>query len=325
MKKILVACLIFLAGTAYGVVGVDSGLTSLYVLGNEIYVTDATSNDLKVFKFSPPSILSLVSMVAPTDQEPVFVSVPNPYVYVINRKSKTMQIFMADNDYLMPIGSVFTGFDPISAAVRLPYVFVANSGSNTLEVFDTSCNSRPLIAGQIKTESITTSVCLDGKYAYVTCFGANKLQIFNVARIRWGISLTGAIATDEGPVAAFVSSPNAYVINAIANTLQIFNVSNPSAPAESGWVRTENGPTSVYADGNLVYVTNRLANSLEIFDVSNSARPILIHRLPTDFGPTTVVVKPPYAYVASHRSLQVFDVSDPLRGQPFLVASSSVR
>ncbi|MDP3999739.1 MAG: hypothetical protein Q8P76_04105 [bacterium] len=322
--KTTALALILLAGSAGATIGTNSGLTALYISGSEIYVTSASTNTVKIFRFSPPSTLAQVGIPASTDQEPVFISVPNPYAYVLNRGAKTLQTFIADDNFLLPLGSVPVGFNPTSAVVRIPHILITNSGSNSLQALDVSCNSRPVTIGRISTGSVPTSLYAEGKYAFVTCSGEDLYQIFNIGKLRWGISLTGSIKTDEGPVASYVAGPNAFVINTIANTLQAFNVSDPVKPAELGWVRTSVGPIAITGSGNLLFVACRFSNTLEIFDASNPAKMVLLHGIGVDYGPTAVAVNGPYAFVASHKMLQVFDVSDPLRKPPVLVASITV-
>lgn len=320
MKTAMLA-LVGWAGLSWATVGTNSGLTALYISGNEIYVTSASTNTVKVFRFSPPSSLAQIGMTASTDQEPVFVSVPNPYAYVLNRESKTLQTFIAEDNFLMPLGSVPVGFNPTSAVVRVPHILITNSGSNSLQALDVSCNSRPITICKVSTGSVPTSVYAEGKYAFVTCSGEDRLQIFNIGKLRWGISLTGSIKTDEGPVASYVAGPNAFVINLIANTLQSFNVADPADPKELSWVRTSIGPTSIVGSGNLLYVTCRFSNVLEIFDASNPSQMVLLHQIGMHSGPAAVAVNGPYAFVVSQNMLQVLNVSDPLRKPPILVAS----
>lgn len=329
MKK-LITVFVFTAQLVHSSVGVNSGLTSLFVSGNEILVTNATSNSIKSFKFSPPSTLAPTGTMA-TDRSPIFISVSSPYAYVLNRESKTLQTFMIEDEFLLPLGSAVTGFDPSAGFFRSPYIFVTSSGSNALEAFSVSCNNQPTLASRIQTGSVPTSVNLDGKYAFVTCFGNNNnnvtgnnqglFQSFDVGKLRWGISLTGSVETEVGPVASFVSSPNAYVVNFIANKLQSFDISNPAAMAKLASVETDAGPTAIDGDGNLLFVICRLANVLDIFDVSNPREPRLLHRVVVDYGPAAVKAQSPYVYVACSQSLQVIDISDPLRKPPMVVAS----
>jgi hypothetical protein len=324
--------LICLAGTARAAIGVNSGLTSLYVSGNEIYVASASANSIRGFQFSAPFSLTKLNLAGATEQEPIFINISSPYVYVVNRRSATLQTLVSDDAFFLTMGSAPTGFDPTSGFFRSPYLFVTSAGSNFWQAFDVSCNSRPIVAAQVRTASIPTSISLDGKYAFVTCFGtkedgspgAGMFQSFDIGKLKCGVALSGSIETDAGPVASLVSSPNAYVVNFLANNLQSFNVSNPAALAKLGSVDTDSGPTALAGNGSLVYVACRLANAVDIFDVSDPAKPRLVQKLMTDFGPTSIVVQPPYAYVACFRTLQIFDVSDPLRVPPFLAASTPV-
>ena len=74
MKKLIVGLVLF-ASSAEGAVGVNSGLTSLYVSGNEISVTSASTNSIKTFRFLAPSILTQIGSAFATDKEPIYVSV----------------------------------------------------------------------------------------------------------------------------------------------------------------------------------------------------------------------------------------------------------
>lgn len=338
MRK-LVACLVCLAGLAEAVVGVNSGLTSLFVSGNEISVTSATTNTIKVFRYSAPSALVPIGPAFASDKEPVYISVSSPYVYTLNRQSKTFQSFLTDwldgpfnHQVLSLIGSGLTGFDPTAGSFRSPYMFVTCGGSNALEVFDTSCNSRPILVARGRTASLPTAVALDGRYALVTCFGPQEygeksdglIQVFNVAKVRWGLSLTGWAETDAGPSGVAVASPNAYVVNSIDSTLQSFNISDPFKLRKISRVETGKAPVGVAVEGNLAFVPCRLDNAVEIFDVSNPAHMTSRHRVVTDYGPVAVAVRSPYLYVACYRTLQVIDISDPLRKPPMVVASVQV-
>ena len=165
--------------------------------------------------------------------------------------------------------------------------------------------------GSVTTGTLTYSVYVQGRYAYVTNYTSDTLQIFDISNPVSPV-IVGSVAISAS-YSVYVQGHYAYVAGYGSGTLQIVDVSNPASPVIVGSVATGSNPRGVYVQGRYAYVINRGSGTLQIVDVSNPAAPVNVGSVATGVFPLSIYVQGRYAYVANYTSntLQIFDVSNP--------------
>jgi hypothetical protein len=204
-------------------------------------------------------------------------------------------------------GTAYTSTNNFNSLLQLS---VGGNGTPTGQLYVSG--TQPLQVGIVAAGTGANSVYVQGRYAYVTSFTSNLLQVFDISIPARPI-VVGSAATGTGPYFISVQGHYAYVINNTANTLQVFDISNPAAPTALSTVATGSQPKNLYASGRYIYITNYASNNFQIFDVSNPASPSRVGVATTGTNPVSIFVQGRYAYVTNYNSdtLQIFDVSNP--------------
>jgi hypothetical protein len=197
-------------------------------------------------------------------------------------------------------------------------VSVGSIGTATGQLYVAGKVPVELTSGGATTAAYPVSVFVSGRYAYVTAYSDNKLQIFDVSNPASPVDVSGGGATTaNSPHGVYVAGHYAYVVSASGNKLQVFDVSKPSSPVDvsSGGVATGTGATAVTVSGRYAYVIDANANKLQVFDVGNPNHPVDVSSggVTTGNYPQSLYVAGRYVYVVdnSGNKLQVFDVSNP--------------
>jgi hypothetical protein len=215
-----------LVGSATG----DSGVYSIAVSGNYVYLTSSESNTLQIFNVSNPASPSLVSTTAVggTPYYYMSVAVSSNYAYVKNGSLYSMQIFNISNPASPSLVSTTSAGNSVgSLAINGNYVYVVGVG---LQIFNVSNPASPSLVATTPTAGQGVSVAINNSYAYVlngNTSNSGSLQIFNVSNPA-SPSLVATTPTGDNPDSMAASGNYAYVVNEFSNSLQIFNVSNPA-------------------------------------------------------------------------------------------------
>ncbi|NTW32726.1 MAG: hypothetical protein HGB12_08895, partial [Bacteroidetes bacterium] len=195
------------------------------------------------------------------------------------------------------------------------------NGGNFLQ----TVNSVPVIKGSIQDNNKfygSQGVYVSGKYAYVTDYGHNLLNVVDISNPT-SPSITGSINdnTNLGTAySVYVSGKYAYVTATNRSRVTIVDISNPYAPSITGSITdaTLNYPYGIYVSGKYAYVTSETDNNnrLTIIDISNPVSPIIAGSILDNtklYGARNVYISGKYAYVAALRSnsLTVVDISNP--------------
>lgn len=178
----------------------------------------------------------------------------------------------------------------------------------------------PTFTGEILSSRLggTKSAYVSGKYAYVTSFGHNSLQIIDISNPS-NPTFAGELQNSSrlnDALSVHVSGKYAYVTAFNDDSLQIIDISDPSYPSFAGELKSSrlNGIWGVYVSGKYAYVTTNYNDSLEIIDISNPSNPIFVgglssSRLDSAQG---IYISGEYAYITAygHNSLQIIDISN---------------
>ena len=231
--------------------------------------------------------------------------------------------------------------EPRSVFVSGNYAYIASAGSNALEIVDITNPAKPVHKGSLRDSDVVggaklntpTSVFVSGKYAYITSFNSNALEIVDISDPaspkHVSVLKDGEVTPGDGlnsgsnlgePFSVFVSGNYAYIASAGNDSLEIVDISSSTRPMHKGAFAGANfrKPSSVFVSGKYAYVAGSQSNTLEIVDISDPTAPVHAGSL-SDGGavklghPSSVYVSGNYAYLTSFDSnaLEIVDISDP--------------
>jgi hypothetical protein len=218
------------------------------------------------------------------------------------------------------------------------YAYVVGSG-DALEIIDITLPGLPAHKGILYNgaggASILQpkSVFVQGKYAYITSFGANALEIVDISNpaqpVHKGVAnniLHAWQVTVVGNYAYVMCGSRGYT-----GALQIVDISNPAAPILKGNLADGGGSApffsqfdaslfTVHVSGNYAYIGSY--NSFEIIDISDPSNPTHVGVLQGILGgdsQSSIYVVGDIAYCSSGGTVYIVDVSD--RTNPSLISS----
>lgn len=179
------------------------------------------------------------------------------------------------------------------------------------------------VLGTVVTGTLPLGMVVAGRYAYVTNYSSNAMQVIDVSNPT-SPAVVGSVATIGATVGVAVSGTYAYTVSLTGNTLLVIDISNPASPAVVGSVATATGSYAVAVSGRYAYVVCRSANKLQVVDVSNPLSPSVVGSVTTGSYPYNVAVSGRYAYVVNNtaNTLQVIDIANP--AAPTVVGTKSV-
>ncbi len=171
-----------------------------------------------------------------------------------------------------------------------------------------------------------TSICVFGKYAYVTSVLDNGVEILDISDPS-NPSHVGAIVDSgttvlSGARSIFVTGNYAYVVGDEGG-MEILDITNPGSPVHAGSISDNSttvlgGSNDIYVSGNYAYIASYYEHGVEILDISNPGSPAHAGSI-TDNSTTAlagaegIYVSGKYAYVTSKldSGVEILDVSQP--------------
>jgi hypothetical protein len=167
----------------------------------------------------------------------------------------------------------------------------------------------------------TNDVYVSGKYAYVTSYIDDSLDIVDISNPT-DPTLVGRLSDSSelnGAYSVYVSGKYAYVASNIDWSFRVIDISDPTDPVFAGELDETgrlNEVRSVYVSGKYAYVTSYNDDSLQIIDISDPDAPVFVGEMQGSGrldGANDVYVSGKYAYVTSYLndSLDIVDVSNP--------------
>jgi YVTN family beta-propeller protein len=182
-------------------------------------------------------------------------------------------------------------------------LYVVTKENNSLYIIDMAqkkVESRFDLGG----EGYTCLLSPDNSILYVTCWGCDKVLLFNTRSKQWnGSILVGDnpndMCLDKGGRFLFVANANDNSVSVIdLQTREVIETLNaalyPGAPSGS----TTNS-VALSGDGRTLYVANADNNCLAVFDVSNAGHSRSRGFIPTGWYPTCVRVSNGHIFVAN--------------------------
>lgn len=178
-------------------------------------------------------------------------------------------------------GSIFIGASSSANKWAVPTGDVAmdNTGAFTITNKLSTNTARTTIVGTTAaTMTNPRDVQVDGKIAYVTNFGANQVNLYDVS-IPASPTLISTISDADlnAPRQTQVQGKYLYVANQSGNSYTVFDITNPKLPVK---LVTKSGgsiaaPGGIYVRGKYLYLTGTATGAqFTIFDNTNPAVPI---------------------------------------------------
>ncbi|MFA5187424.1 MAG: beta-propeller fold lactonase family protein, partial [Patescibacteria group bacterium] len=242
------------------------------VSGRYAYVTEYTSNELKIFDVSVPSSPVRISTL-PIGGGPDSISVNGSYAYVVNDSSSTLQVIDISNPASPAIvGAIGTGTSPKSIFVSGGYAYVVNLNSASLQVFDISNPQQPKLKGSVTTDASPIDVKVQGKYAYVASNFVNTFQVVDVSNpaLPVVVGTTGDLGSPLNQIA--VSGRYAYATIYNNFEVKVIDISNPASPSAASTISFPR-PVAIAISGRYLFVTSYAlaTDRLGIFDIQNAS------------------------------------------------------
>ncbi len=242
------------------------------VSGRYAYVTEYTSNELKIFDVSMPSIPVRISTL-PIGGGPDGISVNGSYAYVVNDSSSTLQVIDISNPASpVIVSAIGTGTSPKSIFVSGGFAYVVNLNSSTLQIFDISNPQQPKLKGSVSTDSSPIDVKVQGKYAYIASNFANTFQVVDVSNpaLPVVVGTTGSLGSPLNQIA--VSGRYAYATIYNNNAISVIDISNPSSPSAVNTISFSR-PVAIAISGRYLFATTYAlaTDRLGIFDIQNAS------------------------------------------------------
>jgi len=211
------------------------------------------------------------------------------------------------------------------------YAYVVGSG-DALEIIDVTLPGLPkhkgILYNGVGGASILQpkSVFVQGKYAYITSFGASALEIVDVSNPAQPIhkGITPSIphcwqVTAVGNYAYVMSGSRGY-----AGSLQIVDISNPAAPILKGTLADGGGVApfftqfdaslfTIHVSGNYAYIGSH--DALEVIDISDPSNPVhkgVLQGVLNGDSQSSIYVVGNIAYCSSGGTMYIIDVTDPI-------------
>ena len=189
-------------------------------------------------------------------------------------------------------------------------LYVVTKDNNSLYIIDLKTKK---IRGQYKLdgEAYTCLLSPDKKQLYITCWGCDKLYVFNTV----SKTFTGTIATGSHPndICLTKNGKFIFVANANDNSVSVIDLSSkrvietlttslyPHAPQGS----TTNG-LALSPDEKTLYIANADNNCLAVFDVSEPGESKSKGFIPTGWYPTCVKAIGKKIYVTNGKGFSSF-------------------
>ncbi len=211
----------------------------------------------------------------------------------------------------------------IAIADDLAYVALGNSG---VHILDISTPTVPKERGHITLQGSTSSVHVQGNYAYVTTTGfEGGLRVVDISNADTPL-LLGSISTMELGSSAAVdvdsTSQLAYVATGRGRSLQVIDVSNPVSPTIIGAFMADTPIHDVQLDGPVAYLAAD-SDGLLVLDVSTPTAPQRIGQTALPGKARAVwITQDVVAVAADVNGFSIVGISTP--SQPKIVGSYDV-
>lgn len=278
---------------------ISSGGSTPRVVGNYLYVNNASTNTFKVVDVSNPSSPSVVGSVG-VGSLPGGLAISGNYAYVANYNSNSLSVIDISNPSSPSIVSTTSvGTNPQGIFLSGNYLYMANQGGNSMTIVNVSNPAAPSVVSTTSIGTTPAFVAVSGNYAYVTCFSSNMyvLDVSNPA----SPTVAATLNVGSGSENISISGTKAYVTNYTSNTLVIVNIATPTSPTIDS--TTSMGGSNAYGlavSYPYAVVTRYGSNNLSIVNVSNPSSPTIVRSVSTGSGPASAFINNGIAYIGNY-------------------------
>jgi len=201
--------------------------------------------------------------------------------------------------------------------------YISAGATDYFGVIDVTDKTNPTLISYLSHPDLNMPAHLhvNGKYAYVTAYGSDKLVVIDISNPKNPFVVTSITSSPEFDCIRNVYMNGHYLYTAGScggDSVNIIDVSDPYNPVFKGTVRDSRlDSTKIsYTDGKYVYTTSVWAKTLVIVDVSHPESPFVVGSLYHDnfYDSQKVAKYGKYLYVIgsdSPEGITIIDVSDP--------------
>ncbi len=343
--------------TGVGYVTGCSSANDIKIQGNYAYVTCGGANQIRIYDISIPGSPVLISTVNDAGDDstalrlPQGVFVAGNYAYVMGYDSSGnggMQIInITDPDNPYPVGNITE--DECSGCllskvydvyVSGHYAYIVNapqandSANSGLDIIDISDPTNPTHVSTLTDAACDTivggggcqmkdsrSIKVIGKYAYITGYYDNGVQILDISdptNPTYLSSFTDAGPTElQGAEDIEVDGKYIYIASRTDVGIEIMDISNISSISHAAAITDCGQVRSLAISGNYLIASTLSSDRIRIYDITDPENPIFISYAEDDVtsgvstlnNPFQIAVKGRYIYVASQADsgFQVID------------------
>ncbi len=290
-----------------------STITSLFVVGRYLYITNSTAATLSIVDVTNPSTPVLISTTS-VSAGPAVVKVVGRYAFVSYSSTNSLTIIDISNPKT-PAVITTTSMTSGPIAVSGRHVYSVNGTLSRLTVTDVTNPSAPFSAATLSGLAASqTDIFIQGTYVYFTNSTGKSLSIVDVSNPTVPVSV-GSASLNASPLGVYVSGRYAYTANSTSNTISVIDVSNPASPTQVGTTTVGAGPERIFVSGRYAFTADATSNTVSVVDVSNPSSPTLVKTFSVSANggtqPRSIFVAGRYLYVghSSNTNFSIYDIS----------------
>ena len=258
---------------------------SIAVDDTQIYVVDATRDDVQIFNKTDNSFVTNFGSTGTGNsqfQVPTSIAVDDTQIYVVDNSRKDVQIFnKTDNSFVTNFGSTGTGNSqfqsPISIAVDNTHIYVVDTIRDDVQIFNKTDNSFVAKFGSTGDGNSQfqnpQSIAVDNTQIYVlnavNTAVSRGIQIFNKVTLNLLISINPDVFVNSFSIT--VDSNYIYAHLTATRIIGIYNKQSRNEIASFGSAGTDDGQfqsvASIAVDDTQIYVLDKNRDDVQVFEI----------------------------------------------------------
>jgi hypothetical protein len=275
------------------------------VEGNYAYIADRGGGGLQIIDISDPTSPAFAGSYNPGG-DTWGVEVSGNVAYLGAASAGLVAVDITDPTSPALLGSIAAGS---ARRIDVDGDFVYVAGYDDLYVIDVSDPSVPVMLDSYTTPGIASSVVVAGEHAYVADGADGGLQVIR-CRYQCGPALIGDCSLPTFSYGITVSGDHAYVAST-SYGLFVYDISDPSSPAQAGYLNTSGTAVNVCVSGDHAFVADG-TGGLKVADISDPGSPVQVGQYTAVSYVRDVDISGDYAYLADGLDgVKVIDVTDP--------------
>lgn len=164
--------------------------------------------------------------------------------------------------------------------------------------------------GSVSTGTSVISLFVQRNIAYVTNYGDDTLQSYDISNPATPVSLA-TVTTATEPHMVYVQGNYAYVASFNGKKLEVIDVSNPLSMSVVGSLTTNVTGIALYVQGRYAFLVGA-DNTFRVIDIAKPTAPVVVCSASISGVPNAIYVQGKYVFLIQETldRLSIFDLSD---------------